>query len=204
MKKPVPVIFLLAMCLVSCAPTLPSIHSLIEYEKTQVTEPLPPSEAPYVIGAGDILGIDVWKEPDLSKQVSVRLDGKISMPLLEDQQAAGLTTKELQDHITEAYKAFVEAPQVSVTVLQSLSRKVYFVGKINRPGEIPLQKNMTVLQAISIAGGLSEWADTSDVRLIRKINGVEQTFRIDYDAIVSGKDLAQNVELKVDDTIFVP
>ena len=128
MRKLAPVIFLLAVFLVSCAAKIPPISSLIEYEKTQVTEPPPPSDALYVIGAGDILAIDVWKEPDLSKQVSVRLDGKISLPLLEDPQAAGLTTKELQTRITEAYKAFVEAPQVSVTVLQSLSRKVYFVG----------------------------------------------------------------------------
>ena len=98
----------------------------------------------------------------------------------------------------------MELAEVSITVIESRSKRIYLLGKVTRPGEYLLQKNMTVVQAISLAGGLAQWADAEDIKLIRKINGVEQTFRVDYDAIVSGKDLGQNVQLEPDDTIFVP
>jgi polysaccharide export outer membrane protein len=104
----------------------------------------------------------------------------------------------------DKYKEYVDVPEVSVTLEQSLSKKIYILGKINSPGEYPLEKNMTIVQAISRAGGLAQWADSSDIKLIRKINGTEKTFRVDYEDIVSGEDLAQNVQLQPDDTIFVP
>lgn len=187
--------------LASCAGNIPSVKDLPEIEKTELYKP---SQAAYIIGPGDVLAVDIWKEPDLSKQVTVRLDGKISLPLANDVNAAGLTCNHLQVQLTETYKGFVEVPQVSVTLLESRSTKIYVLGKINNAGEYPLQKKMTVVQAISLAGGLDRWADTSDIRLIRKINGVERSFRIDYDAVVSGKDMNQNVQLQPDDTIFVP
>ena len=188
--------------LVACAGDIPSVKTLAKYK--QANPPTSESDDDYVIGPGDILSIDVWKEPELSKQVSVRLDGKISLPLVNDIDAAGLTSKELRQQLTEKYKDFVDVPEVSVTVLESRSKRIYLLGKINRPGEYPLQKNMTIVHAISLAGGLAEWADASDIKLIRKIKGTEKTFRVDYDAIVSGEDLAQNVQLQPDDTIFVP
>ena len=104
----------------------------------------------------------------------------------------------------DKYKEYVDVPEVSVTVVQSVNNKIYMLGQINGAGEYPLEKQMTILQAISRAGGLGQWADASNIRLIRKINGVEKTFRVDYDAIVSGEDLGQNVQLQPDDTIFVP
>jgi polysaccharide export outer membrane protein len=187
---------------VSCASDNPSVKTLAEYQQANPTAF--ESNDSYMIGPGDLLSIDIWKEPELSKQVSVRLDGKISLPLVNDIDAAGLTSAELRNKLTEQYKDFVDVPEISVTVIEIHSKKIYLLGKVNEPGEYPLQKNMTVVQAISLAGGLAEWADSSDVKLIRKIKGTEKTFRVDYDAIVSGEDLAQNVQLQPDDTIFVP
>jgi polysaccharide export outer membrane protein len=202
--KTISLVTFIAGCLVltSCAGNLPSVKTLAQVQQSKPG--VAASEESYVIGSGDRLSIDVWKEPDLSKQVTVRLDGKISLPLIEDVVAAGLTSAQLRTQLTEKYGQYVDSPVVSVTVLESLSKKIYLLGKVTRPGEYPIQKNMTVVQAISLAGGLTEWADASDIRLIRKIKGVERTFRVDYDAIVSGKDVSQNVQLEPDDTIFVP
>lgn len=185
-----------------CGHSIPSVRTLAEGQKSKQND-IEPGDL-YVIGAGDILAIDVWKEPELSKQVSVRLDGKISLPLVNDVEAAGLTCNDFRDRLTEKYKHFVSAAVVSVTVVESRSKKIYISGKVTRPGEYVLQKNMTVIQAVSLAGGLTEWADTSRIKLIRKMKGVDKTFRVDYDAIVSGTDVSQNVLLDPDDTIFVP
>ena len=195
-------LFIGLVLLAACASDLPSVNTLAEYE--QGNPVASKSEDDYLIGPGDLLSVDIWKEPELSKQVTVRLDGKISLPLVNDINAAGLTSAELRDRLTEKYKDFVDFPEISVTVVQSNSKKIYILGKVTTPGEYPLQKYMTVVQAISLAGGLAQWADSSDVKLIRKIKGTERTFRVDYDAIVSGEDSSQNVLLQPDDTIFVP
>jgi polysaccharide export outer membrane protein len=186
----------------SCASDIPSVKTLSEYYQGEEKEPQ--STESYRIGSGDVLAIDVWKEETLSKEVTVRLDGKMSLSLLEDIQAAGLTCEELENLLEKKYQDFVDAPEVSVTLLKSGSGRVYLVGKVQSPGEYPLEKKMTLLQAISRAGGLGEWADASDVRLVRKIDGVERQFRADYEAIVSGKDLSQNIILEPGDTIVVP
>jgi polysaccharide export outer membrane protein len=173
-------------------------------DQPQASQVLGKSNDSYLIGPGDILSVDVWKEPDLSKQVIVRLDGNISLPLVNDVKAAGLTCGALRKYLSIRYRDYVEIAEVSVTLIESHSKKIYLVGKVNGPGEYVLQKNMTILQAISRAGGLGEWADAEDIRLIRRINGVEQTFRVDFEAIVTGEDLSQNILLQPDDTIFVP
>ena len=165
------IIILGLVLLVACAIDLPSVNTLAEYE--QANPVASKSDNDYLIGRGDVLSIDIWKEPELSKQVTVRLDGNISMPLVGDLQAAGFTCTELRDQLTEKFEGYVEVAEVSVTVTQSLSKKIYILGKINGPGEYPLQKNMTILQAISLGGGLDQWADTSNIKLIRKIKGVE-------------------------------
>jgi polysaccharide export outer membrane protein len=202
--KTISLVTLIAGCLVltSCAGNIPSVKTLAQVQ--QSNPGVAASEESYLIGPGDKLSIDVWKEPDLSKQVTVRLDGKISLPLIEDVVAAGLTSAQLRTQLTEKYGQYADSPVVSVTVLESHSKKIYLLGKVTKPGESELQKEMTVVQAISLAGGLTEWADTSAIRLIRKIKGVEKTFRVDYDAIISGKDVTQNVQLQPEDMIFVP
>ena len=196
------ILFICLAVLVACASDIPSVKTLAKHQESNTSADK--SDADYLIGPGDVLSIDVWKEPELSKQVSVRLDGVMSLPLVNDVQAAGLTSTELRSQLTEKYKDFVDVPQVAVTVIESRSKRIYLLGKVARPGEYALQKNMTVVQAISLAGGLAEWADSSEVKLIRKIKGAEKTFKVDYDAIVSGEDLGQNVLLQPDDTIFVP
>jgi len=123
---------------------------------------------------------------------------------VNDVKAAGLTCAELRERLIGRYKNYVESPEVSVTMVESRSKKIYVLGKINKPGEYTLQKEMTILQALSLAGGVSEWADRSDIRLVREIRGTEKTFKVDYDAIVSGTDLSQNIQLQPDDTIFLP
>ena len=186
----------------TCASDIPSVKTLTEDQKMNRSSVTTIDS--YVIGPGDVLAVDIWKEPELSKEVSVRLDGNISLPLVNDIKAAGLTPTELRNYLLIRYRDYVEVPEVSVTLVESRSRKIYLLGKVNTPGELVLEKNMTFLQAISRAGGLGEWADTSDIRLIRKIDGVERTFSIDYEAIISGEDLSQNILLQPDDTIFVP
>jgi polysaccharide export outer membrane protein len=189
--------------LISCAGSdIPSVSTLAKHYQDEPTEQQ--STESYVIGSGDTLAVDVWREPTLSKNVTVRLDGKISLPLIDDIQADGLTCEEMEDLIEMKYKDFVDVPEVSVTLLKSGSGKIYMLGKISSPGEHPLTKKMTVLQAISRAGGLGPWADPSDIKLIRKIGGVERHFKIDYEAIISGEDVSQNVLLEPGDIIFVP
>ena len=188
--------------LVACGGNVPSVKTLAKQQHANPTTST--DNDSYIIGPGDILSVNVWREPELSKEVSVRLDGKMSLPLVNDIEAAGLTFAELRNQLAKKYRDYVDVPEVSVTLVESRSKRIYLLGKINSPGEYPLQKNMTIVHAISLAGGLAEWADSSDIKLIRKIKGTQKTFRVDYDAIVSGKDLSQNVQLQPDDTIFVP
>jgi len=191
-----------SVVLSACVSHVTPVETLRNYQETKKNATS--SKDSYVIGHGDVLSIDVWKEPDLSKQVTVRLDGKISLPLLSEINASGLTCEALQNQLQEKYRNYVDIPQVWVTLLESHSKKIYILGNVATPGEYELQKNMTIVQAISLAGGLNDWADTSDIRLIRKINGVDKAFSIDYDAIVSGEDFSQNIQLRPDDTIYVP
>jgi len=159
----------------------------------------------YVIGAGDILEIVTWKEPDLSRdEILVRTDGKISFPLLNDVQAAGLSPLEMKRNMEAALKDFVESPFVTITVTSTASKKIYILGEVVNTGEYPLTKNLTVLQAFALAGGFTEWASKKEIVLMRKEDGKEKMYRINYKDIVKGKDLSQNLKLKADDTIIVP
>jgi len=158
----------------------------------------------YLIGPGDLLEILVWKEPDLSRTVRVRMDGKISLPLVDDIQAAGSTLLQVKERITKALSGYVDAPAVYVMLQENRSKRIYIVGKVNAPGEYPLEKHMTLLQAVATAGGFAEWADRGDIVVMRK--GPQGQFRIkvDYKRAVSGKDIEQNILLHPDDVIVVP
>jgi len=158
----------------------------------------------YVIGAEDILYIHVWKEETLSKTVSVRMDGKISIPLVDEVQAAGLTPLQLKEKLTEKLQDFVEAPNVTVIVMEANSFKVYFSGQVKTPGVLRLRTETSLAQAISMVGGLTEWANQSKIIVIRKENGKEKRFTINYKKIIQGKDLNSNIILKSGDTIIVP
>ena len=159
----------------------------------------------YMIGSGDILEIITWKEPDFTREeVLVRLDGKISFPLLNDVQAAGLTTMELKRAIETGLKAYVSNPVVTVSVNSPLSKRFYVLGEVINTGEYPLMKNLTVLQAFAVAGGFTEWASKKEIILLRNEGGKDKIYRINYKDITKGKDLSQNLKLKADDTIIVP
>ena len=159
----------------------------------------------YRIGSGDILDITTWKEPDFSKEeVLVRIDGKISFPLLDDVQAGERTPLELKKDIQKKLKGFISNPVVTVTVRSPASKRIYILGEVVNTGEYPLVKNLTVLQAFALAGGFTEWASKKEIILFRKENGKDKTIRINYKNILKGKDFSQNVQLQADDTIIVP
>ena len=164
----------------------------------------PDDRAAYRIGAGDVLEILTWKEPDFSKDVLVRLDGKISFPLLDDVTAAGLTPAELKKILEEKASAFIEAPVVTVSVKNPASKKFYILGEIARTGEYPLIKDLTVLQAFALAGGFTEWASKKEILLLRRQEGQEKVYRINYKAIVEDQDFSTNLKVRADDTIVVP
>ena len=159
----------------------------------------------YVIGPQDILAISVWKEPDLSESsVPVRPDGKISLPLINDIQASGVTPMQLTAEIRDRLKSFVNDPRVTVIVTAINRRRVYVLGEVPRPGAYPLLPNMTVLQAISSCGGFTEYANPKKVYVLRTENGVSKKYPFNYKQVVKGEHIAQNIALKAGDTIVVP
>ncbi len=160
--------------------------------------------AEYVIGPDDVLGIVFWRDKDLSADAVVRPDGKISLPLLNDVQAAGLTPSRLRAQITEAARRFVDDPNVTVVVRQINSRKVFVTGEIVRPGSYPLAGRTTVLQMIAIAGGLKEYADAKNIMVMRVENNRTVNYPFNYHDVSKGRGLRQNLELRPGDTIVVP
>ena len=157
----------------------------------------------YVIGADDNLHISVWKEPDLTNTLPVRPDGKISMPLLNDVQAAGLTPMQLAGSLTEKLKKYLADPRVTVVVTQMNSQRVYILGEVLHSGAIPLLPNMTVLQALATAG-FTQFANTKGIYVLRTENGKQQKMPFNYKQAMKGDALAQNISLKPGDTIVVP
>jgi len=158
----------------------------------------------YVIGPQDVVQVTVWKEPELSGAIPVRPDGKISLALLNDVDAAGLTPTQLSDSITAKLKKYMEAPRVSVIVTQINSRRVYVLGQVARPGAMPLTPDMTILQAISTAGGLSQFTDGKKTYVLRFENGVQSRIPVNYKQLVKGEKMEANILLKGGDTIVVP
>ena len=159
----------------------------------------------YTIGSGDILEITTWKEPDFSREeILVRMDGKISFPLVNDVQAAGRTPIELKNEIESKLKNFVSTPVVTVTIRIPNSQKFYILGEVRNTGEYNLMKSLTVLQAFALAGGFTEWAAKNEILLLRSENGVEKIIRINYKNIIKGDQLSSNMKIQVNDTIIVP
>jgi len=159
----------------------------------------------YIIGVEDVLSINVWKEPELTlPQIVVRPDGKITIPLINDIQADGLTARQLQDKITGDLKEYVASPNVTVTVLQVLSNSVSIVGQVSVPGTYTMGTPMTVLEVLARAGGLLEYAKKKDIKVIRSEYGRTQQFSFNYKDIIKGKNLKQNIQLQRGDIILVP
>jgi len=161
-------------------------------------------DADYKIGPQDVLRIDVWKEPDISRTIPVRPDGKISLPLLNDVQAAGLTPMELAASLREGLSKYLTGPQVTVTVTEINSRRIYITGEVNHPGAFPLLPNMTVLQALSGAGGFTQFAKPKNIYILRSEDGKQVKHPFNYREVVKGNLAEQNVLLQSGDVIVVP
>lgn len=157
--------------------------------------------AGYIVGPSDILQITVWKEPDLTSPVTVRIDGMITVPLLGDVQAAGRTPSQLADTLAEGLKQYVEAPRVTVGVSQTNSARFYVLGQVTKSGEFPMSGPTTVLQALALAGGFRDFAKTDNIVIVRRDQTVVP---VNYKRITDGRDLSQNVLLLPEDTIVVP
>lgn len=162
------------------------------------------SQSHYLIGANDVLNIFVWNEPDLTMDVTVMSDGRITFPMIGEIMAGGRTATELKDIITEKIKDYVSSPEVTVIVRESRSRNIYIIGMVNQPGQYQLNTDMTVLQALSMAGGFTEWADKKNIMVVRREGGKESMYRFNYQEFLSGKGLEQNILLLPNDTIVVP
>ena len=167
----------------------------------------PPSDVgkDFLIGLEDVLSVNVWREPELSiKEVVVRPDGKISVPLVNDIQASGLTTQQLQDKIAEKLKEFISTPVVTVTVIRIMSQSVSIVGEVQKPGVYSLTAPMTVLELLARAGGVTLDAKTKKIKILRKEEGKTIQFSFNYNDIRNGKSLEKNILLKAGDTVIVP
>ncbi|HET6932868.1 MAG TPA: polysaccharide biosynthesis/export family protein [Candidatus Acidoferrum sp.] len=161
-------------------------------------------DADYKIGPQDVVRIDVWKEPDISRTIPVRPDGKISLPLLNDVQAAGLTAMQLAGSLRDSFSKYLTSPQVTVTVTEINSRRVYITGEVNHAGALPLLPNMTVLQALSSAGGFTQFAKLKNIYVLRTEDGKQVKHPFNYKEVVKGNLAEQNIPLQPGDVIVVP
>ncbi len=184
-----------------------------EYARLRTDNPVPVASANgamagnehYLIGNEDVLAINVWKEPDVSRMVPVRSDGKISLPLLGEVQAAGKTPKELETEIAKGLRDYISEPEVTVIVQETKSRRFSILGQVQRPGSYTLNGDMRVLDAIAIAGGFRDFAKVKNIRILRQqAEGKQVSLPFNYKDVVKGANPGQNVELQPKDTIYVP
>lgn len=160
--------------------------------------------AGYVIGPEDVLAVVFWRNAEMSGEVAVRPDGMITLPLVNDVHAAGLTPDQLRDELTKVASKYLEEPTVTVVVKTINSRKVFITGQVGKVGAYPLTAPTTVLQLITMAGGVHEFAKTKNIIILRTENGKQLVFRFNYNDVKRGRNLTQNIELKPGDTIVVP
>jgi polysaccharide biosynthesis/export protein len=182
-----------------------STNKANDKSSTTSNSPEPTSVVPptYVIGPEDTLHVSVWKEAELTATLPVRPDGQISMPLLNDVQAAGLTPMQLAASLTEKLKKYVADPRVTVVVTGMNSQRIYVMGEVSHTGAMPLTPNMTVLQALASAG-FSQFANTKAIYILRVVDGKQQKLPFNYKKVVKGENPEQNILLQPGDTIVVP
>lgn len=170
----------------------------------RVASSAPSLPADYVIGPEDVVGVVFWRDQDMTGDVTVRPDGMVTLPLLGDISAAGLTPDVLRDQIQKAAAKYVQDPTVTIVVRQINSRKVFITGEVRTPGAYPLTAPRNVMQLIALAGGLNEYADAKNITVTRTDHGRQLSFKFNYKDIVNGKKLEQNILLKPGDTVVVP
>lgn len=202
---------ILGACLImSWAQTSPAVQDKNEGAKASKGQVTPvdvrtvAEEPAYKIGPQDVLRIDVWREDQLSRTIPVRPDGKITLPLLNDVQAAGLAPTELAEVIREQLKKYISNPQVTVSITEINSRRVYVTGEVTKAGAYALLPHMTVLQALSGSGGFTQFTRMKNIYVLRTDNGKQIKFPFNYKEAISGKNPEQNIELRPGDVIVVP
>jgi polysaccharide biosynthesis/export protein len=187
--------------------TAPSVASPAASAPTQNVEPSTAKahDDSFVIGNDDVLSINVWKEPDLTRAIPVRSDGRISLPLVGEVQAAGLTPLKLEQEIAAKLKSYIAEPEVTVIVQQINSQKFNVLGMVNRPGSYPISNASTVLDAIALAGGFRDFAKQKSIYVLRQnADGTQIRLPFNYKEVVKGKNAQQNVKLQPRDTVVVP
>ena len=193
-----------ALCVSAAADALAQQKPAVSPNASTSTPTGAPVPADYVIGPDDVLTIVFWREKELSGDVAVRPDGRISLPLLNDIEAVGLTPEQLRARVTEAAGKLLEEPTVTVIVKAINSRKVFITGQVGKPGPYPLTGPTTVVQLLTMAGGVLEYADEKEISILRTENGKQIRLRFNYDEVKKGKKLEQNILLKPGDSIIVP
>lgn len=158
----------------------------------------------YRVGAEDVLEISVWREDALKKEALVRPDGGISYPLIGEVQVAGKTVLEIREEIAKRLEKFIPDPAVSVSIFKVGSQRVYVIGKVNKPGDFPVGRHVDVLQALSMAGGLTPFADANDIRVMRREGDRQVVLPFEYGRVVRGQKLEQNIQLRAGDVVVVP
>jgi polysaccharide biosynthesis/export protein len=201
MKKRIVLLFALSISAASCSTKELRVHEFRVAAGTP--DPGKPPDEFYVIGAGDVLNINVWKEPSLTGTVKVRPDGFVTVPLVNEIQVVGMTTAQLRKVLEDKYKEFTVDPFVTVRLEAIASSEVFLVGQVNRPAAIPLNGNETLLQILTRAGGLTIFADRSNIRVVRREGNRVTEYIADYDGIIKG-DLKQDILLRPGDRIIVP
>jgi polysaccharide biosynthesis/export protein len=159
----------------------------------------------FQMGPDDVLAINVWKEPEISRSVPVRSDGKVSLPLVGEVQASGQTPKQLEAEISKKLASYISEPEVTVIVQQIKSQRFNILGQVTRPGTYPLSNPTTVLDAIALAGGFRDFAKQKSIYVLRQsADGTSSRLPFNYKDVIKGKDLQQNVRLEPRDTVYVP
>jgi len=159
----------------------------------------------FQIGSDDVLAINVWKEPEISRSVPVRSDGKVSLPLVGEVQASGQTPKQLETEISKKLSSYISEPEVTVIVQQVRSQRFNILGQVSHPGTYPLSNPTTVLDAIAVAGGFRDFAKQKSIYVLRQLpNGTSSRLPFNYKDVIKGKDVQQNIKLEPRDTVYVP
>jgi polysaccharide export outer membrane protein len=190
-------VFLLAP---GCAPAI----SPVAQAQAGAAQAVPPDQETYLLGPEDAVEISVWKEPELTKQLVIRPDGKITYPLIGEVQAAGLTVKGLQQDISKRLEKYVTDANVTVILLKAQYYKIFVTGKVNRPGDFVVGRPTTVMQAISMAGGLTPFASPGSIVVLRHVGGKEEVYPFNYNSVARGQNLEQNRTLMPGDVVVVP
>lgn len=192
----------LFMSALGCAPQMsPRVN--VDASLAEIAPP-PPDQERYRLGPEDVLEVSVWKEPDMTKQLVVQPDGKIFYPLVGEIRAAGKTVKQLQEEISKRLEKFVTDASVTVILLKTQYYKFFVTGKVNKPGEFPVARPTSVLQAIAMAGGLTPFASPGNIKVVRRVGGMDEIYSFNYKDVSKGLLMSQDILLQPGDVVVVP